>query len=380
LSDLEPYLSQRHAPVESGEEIDRELTVRGEAAAEREGLPRSYQMRADSHYVDALESHLAAPAIRMIPTRQIDVTEPLPTADLEVLTRSIAANGIVQPLLVRRHNRGFQLIAGRKRLAAAISCRLAEVPCLVHDADTSRAAALAAAENVRSVPASQGMPSSPNDPTLASLHSRLLSDVARMNASATLLKGGPGNWLQPRVASDLIQAQAWRTSWLLNASLLAGGTCDAGKPSPVAAIFDRVVAGFEPEARLRRMQLRVSVARNASSAVFDDQLGVVAVTSAVIVTLGWLDRVDEPIIELRADAPNPPAFRVEIAQRMVRAPSDFGELIVQPDVRGPGDVSRRLAARILRLATVESGGTAEVMAIKDCGSVIQCTFVPNPPG
>jgi hypothetical protein len=63
-------------------------------------------MRADSHYVDQLESRCACPPIRLIPTRQIAAVVPSPSILLESLARSIAAHGVVQPLLVRAVN-GF---------------------------------------------------------------------------------------------------------------------------------------------------------------------------------------------------------------------------------------------------------------------------------
>src|SRR5207247_11275420 len=87
---------------------------------EREGLPRGYRMRADSHYVDQLEARNTGPAIRLIPTRQIEMVESPGPGGPQALAQSIAVHGVVQPLLVRRHNGQYLLIAGRKRLAAAM--------------------------------------------------------------------------------------------------------------------------------------------------------------------------------------------------------------------------------------------------------------------
>src|SRR5262249_56988583 len=86
---------------------------------EREGLPRGYRMRADSHYVDQLEARNPAPAIRLIPTRQIDTTDPSAAGGPQALAQSIAAHGVVQPLLVRRRHGRYPPLAGRKRLGAA---------------------------------------------------------------------------------------------------------------------------------------------------------------------------------------------------------------------------------------------------------------------
>ena len=380
MSDLERYSadSPYSGLTDSDEEIPV-LAMPADTSTERAGLPRTYQMRADSHYVDQLESRAAAPAIRMIPTCQIEGAVPLPSGDLDVLTRSIAAHGIVQPLLVRRHNGGFQIIAGRRRLAAAISSRLTDVPCLVHDADNAEAAALALAENVRSAPPPEATDPPATVVRLNDLLPELLADLARISRSAALLAEGSANgFLQSRIAADLIQAQAWRTSWMLNATALVAGESEMGRPKSIASIFERVVAGFEPEARLTRLQLHSSVAANASSIVFDDHLGVVAITAGILTTLAWLQRVSEPRIELRADAPHPPAFRVEIVQRMAPVPPHVGRFFLQPEMGRPGHLSDALAARVLKKATVELGGTAEGVAINGSGSVVQCTFVPKP--
>jgi ParB-like chromosome segregation protein Spo0J len=46
---------------------------------------------------------------------------------------------------VRRHAGRYQLIGGRKRLAAALAAGIGEVPCIVRDVDEAGAAALAEA-------------------------------------------------------------------------------------------------------------------------------------------------------------------------------------------------------------------------------------------
>ena len=85
------------------------------AVPEREGLPRNYRMRADSHYVDDLPP-ASQPVIRMLPPSQIECRDLPHVAALGTLVASIGAHGVLQPLLVRRQGRGYALIAGRKRL------------------------------------------------------------------------------------------------------------------------------------------------------------------------------------------------------------------------------------------------------------------------
>ena len=93
-------------------------------AFQREGLPADYRMRHDEHYIDELVASGRMPQLRLVSIDEIDG-----------LTDSIREFGVLQPLLVRRDRGRYELLAGSKRLAAAISAGLTEVPCLLHEVD-----------------------------------------------------------------------------------------------------------------------------------------------------------------------------------------------------------------------------------------------------
>jgi ParB/RepB/Spo0J family partition protein len=63
----------------------------------------------------------------------------LDEAHVEALAGSIGLQGMLVPLVVREHERGFELVAGFHRLAAARTLGLAEVPVVVRDAETEEA-------------------------------------------------------------------------------------------------------------------------------------------------------------------------------------------------------------------------------------------------
>ena len=52
---------------------------------------------------------------------------------LDELAASIRANGIIQPLIVRRHGDAYQLVAGERRWRAAKLAEVREVPVVVLD-------------------------------------------------------------------------------------------------------------------------------------------------------------------------------------------------------------------------------------------------------
>jgi ParB family transcriptional regulator, chromosome partitioning protein len=68
---------------------------------------------------------------------------------LEELSNSIQINGIIQPLLVRRHGSSYQLIAGERRLRAAKLAGLLEVPAIVQDYADERILEIALIENIQ---------------------------------------------------------------------------------------------------------------------------------------------------------------------------------------------------------------------------------------
>ena len=70
-------------------------------------------------------------------------------AELDDLAASIKANGIIQPLVLRRADKRYQLIAGERRLRAAKRAGLATVPAVVRDADAMTQAQLALVENIQ---------------------------------------------------------------------------------------------------------------------------------------------------------------------------------------------------------------------------------------
>lgn len=71
---------------------------------------------------------------------------------IEALARSIARYGVLQPLLVRKLRRGYELLSGSRRLRAAILLGMKTVPCRVMELPPREAAEIALAENLHCLP------------------------------------------------------------------------------------------------------------------------------------------------------------------------------------------------------------------------------------
>lgn len=70
-------------------------------------------------------------------------------AKLRELADSIAANGVIQPLIVRRKDTRYELVAGERRLRAAQQAGLQEVPVIVQDYADDQMLEMALIENIQ---------------------------------------------------------------------------------------------------------------------------------------------------------------------------------------------------------------------------------------
>jgi ParB family chromosome partitioning protein len=96
------------------------------------------------------------------PTNEIDIDRIVPNpsqprlkfdeARLEELAASIRENGILQPILVRPFEGGYQLVAGERRLSAAQRAGLLRVPAVVKDVPDERLLEYALVENIQREP------------------------------------------------------------------------------------------------------------------------------------------------------------------------------------------------------------------------------------
>lgn len=105
----------------------------------------------------AVAATAAAPAMSPLTHLPIESIHPNPVQPrvvfqaerLEELAASIRANGIIQPLIVRRHEGQYQMIAGERRWRAAKMAGLAEVPVIVQEVAEPQMLELALIENIQ---------------------------------------------------------------------------------------------------------------------------------------------------------------------------------------------------------------------------------------
>ena len=69
--------------------------------------------------------------------------------ELDELSDSIRQHGVMQPIVVRRTGRGFELIAGERRWRASQRAGLSDIPAIMRDLNDQQVAALALIENIQ---------------------------------------------------------------------------------------------------------------------------------------------------------------------------------------------------------------------------------------
>ena len=118
----------------------------------RRGLPTTARMRHDSHFVEELAASQTNAIGQMLP---IDQLRPNPSQPrrlfegLDELVASIQRVGVLEPLLVRRSETGYEIISGERRFRASRAAELETVPCIVMDLDDQHALEIALIENLQ---------------------------------------------------------------------------------------------------------------------------------------------------------------------------------------------------------------------------------------
>lgn len=121
----------------------------------KRGLPSSFKLRHDMHYVEQLSSKTGwAPVGKMIPIDRLAPNPNQPRTELGDLTElidSIKEKGVLEPLLVRPSDVGgrYMIIAGERRYRASLEAGLTEMPCVELDVDDRGVAEISLIENLQ---------------------------------------------------------------------------------------------------------------------------------------------------------------------------------------------------------------------------------------
>jgi len=120
--------------------------------AKKIGLPDFVRTKHDLHLVEEIATRTKTPVVRNIVLEKIQPGDSQPRKDfkdLDELAESIRQKGILQPILVKARNGGFEIIAGERRFRAAQKLGLSEIPCIEHDVPENEALEISLIENIQ---------------------------------------------------------------------------------------------------------------------------------------------------------------------------------------------------------------------------------------
>jgi signal transduction histidine kinase len=283
-------------------------------AAVREGLPPTYRMRAEAHYVDLRE------------TRTSETRERSPGA-----------------------------LSSPPQGAASDGPRLSDPPT---EPEPSRAAASGptagwAQQSSRSLDVA--------DPTLHAGRD-LAQSLATLSACAELLSGSQSE-LSRAVVGNLIRAEVWRAASLLQATRLVRQELGMARTAvSVLGVLDRVVQGFLPERRVRPIRFETqSDVPHGSFIAGDEQLLTGAMSCAVLATLAAVDGVQDARIVISAALEPERHVAFAVSQESVMLPQQWHARAFDPNwLDRPGGIPALVWMLAIEQAAQMHGGRVSV--------------------
>jgi hypothetical protein len=285
----------------------------------REGLPPSYRMRADAHYVDQLSTRSAGAPVRLIEVGAIERRDgPAPAA---AFVESIRRHGVLQPLLVTGPAGRYRVIAGHTRLAAAVAAGLREVPCLLQSVDEEQAGTLAEAANLRAIEPAAHPADTAGSPAAEAALRDIADALAALSSSVHLLGHGA---LAGAVATDLVRAESTRAMHLLLAYRLLRDDVPVTRARVgLRRLAEGAALTAAPECRLRTVAVRIELDDHRGDITGDEALLGHALTGLVMATAAIMPAERTMTITAPVPSPSDATIRLDVSQRAVTLPDTW---------------------------------------------------------
>ena len=235
-------------------------------------------MRHDRHYVDELDARSPASLFQMVPTTQIRTPKAVDLEEVGPLVESVRKVGVLQPILIRRRDIGYEVIAGVRRFAAAAAVGLTELPCRIYTVSEQEARALAEADDLRfRVEPGRGMlQMQRSDVTLAETLVQISDSLRAATSCWGVSIDGPE---RPHTAAvrGIAQVELQRAMWLTEGlHVLADEPAAEMRPLLLGSVLDRALSAMRPECRLSEIILSANLSRSAVALRGDERLLVMA--------------------------------------------------------------------------------------------------------
>ncbi|MEO7191882.1 MAG: hypothetical protein ABI051_12575 [Vicinamibacterales bacterium] len=207
---------------------------------------------------------------------------------------------------------------------------------------------------------------------------RLSADLATIQSVAGLI-GDAASPLARRLHLDLIQAEAWRSAWLIEAHrLLNGDRRSDVRPRPIGPMLERLRQGFSAESRLRGTSLQVRTSDWNATVAVDETVILTAIAGALLATVGLVgDRDCHAPLRVTVEALAGQLRTVEVAQDEVEAPAIAGVRFFDLGwTDRPGGWLAAVGAATAKAVARQHGGHAALLVGEPRGTVVRLNLTP----
>ncbi|MGN0734977.1 MAG: ParB/RepB/Spo0J family partition protein [Anaerovoracaceae bacterium] len=127
---------------------------RGLDALFADAVPVTDPVNEERHEAEGREEDRTADSVQYINIHDImpNANQPRKTFSeekIEELAKSIKEHGIIQPIVVRKKDKGYEIVAGERRWRAARKAELTQVPCLIRELSDEQNMLIAIIENMQ---------------------------------------------------------------------------------------------------------------------------------------------------------------------------------------------------------------------------------------
>ena len=127
----------------------REHAVQLEERNIKDSKGETSQTQADSAKIEADEDRVLYIDINDIKPNKDQPRKTFNEEKLKDLANSIKENGVIQPLIIRKAQNGYELVAGERRWRAARIAEIKKVPCIIRNFDEKQNMIVAIIENMQ---------------------------------------------------------------------------------------------------------------------------------------------------------------------------------------------------------------------------------------
>lgn len=127
----------------------REHAVQLEEKNIKDSKGETSQTQADSAKIEADEDRVLYIDINDIKPNKDQPRKTFNEEKLKDLANSIKENGVIQPLIIRKAQNGYELVAGERRWRAARIAEIKKVPCIIRNFDEKQNMIVAIIENMQ---------------------------------------------------------------------------------------------------------------------------------------------------------------------------------------------------------------------------------------